>query len=107
MFEGMMVITLALAYMTLTPNSQIGAQQILAILLMLIYQVLYQMVPPAVGEGSSNAGRLFGFLPLLALAMILFPVIGVQLSEAVTRFFGWLALATTTFLLLMFKFVMA
>lgn len=107
MFEGMMVITLALAYMTLTPNSQIGAQQILAILLMLIYQVLYQMVPPAVGEGSLYAGRLFGFLPLLALAMILFPAIGVQLSESVTRFMGWLTLTVTSFLLLMFKFVMA
>ena len=77
-----------------------------AMVLYVIYWSIYVLVPPFAPISNSHLGKMFGMVPLVALAAILFPYINRRAPVIVTRGLGWLGLAFVSSSLLYSKFVL-
>ena len=68
-----MLLTLALFYGVYNRHEPFELNAVCAIVFTAIYLVVYLLIPPTLEVRSMRLGLLFGYVPLVSLAVILFP----------------------------------
>lgn len=68
-----------------------------------LYLVVYLLVEPFPAATSNHMGQLYGYVPMLSFAAILFPHFNPSSPEIVTKVIGWLGLTGVLLILCSFK----
>lgn len=91
------------AYFYRHQDDVIERSAIYALAMMALYWAIFFILPPAVMSTSIHIGRLYEFLPLLSLGMILFPDVHPQHPAGLIRSIGWGMWVLISVILITFK----
>lgn len=80
-------------------------EALIAMAIYALYLVVYLLVEPFPALSSKYMGQLYGLLPALSFAAILFPHFNTRSPDVVTKALGWLGLATAFVILSYFKWL--
>ena len=103
MIESIVLLTLALFYWVHNRHESLEVNAVCAIVFTTLYLTAHLFVPPTLEVTSMRLGLLFGYLPLVSLAVILFPQLNPGSPVPVTRFFGWIGLLAVFLILCVMK----
>ncbi|GIU44434.1 hypothetical protein TUM4438_15620 [Shewanella sairae] len=103
MLSAIAFIALIVCYFSFERSDTPVREAILAMLLYSGYLIVYLLVPPFANGTSTHMGQLYGLVPIVSLAAILFPYFNHKSPEIVTRVLGWFGLTIVAFILLCFK----
>lgn len=96
-------ITLLSCYFSFDKSETPAREAYLAILAYSLYLLTYLFIPPFPNGTSTHMGQLYGLVPIVSLAAILFPHFNHKSPEIVTRVLGWFGLIVVAIVLLCFK----
>ena len=98
-----MLLILASLYVVWNRHESFEAGAVFAIAFAAVYLATYLFIPPVLEVTSMRLGLLFGYVPLVSLAAVLFPQLNPGSPVPVTRFFGWIGLVAVFLILCVMK----
>ncbi|NLC01150.1 MAG: hypothetical protein GX789_07780 [Pseudomonas formosensis] len=98
-----MLLILASLYVVWNRHESFEAGAVFAIVFAAIYLTTYLFIPPVLEVTSMRLGLLFGYVPLVSLAAVLFPELNPSSPVPVTRFLGWVGLVVVFLILCVMK----
>jgi len=103
LIEVSIAVVLVAFYLAFKRHEPFDWQVVAAAAVMAVYLVIYLIVPPQLGITSPQTGKLFGLVPALSFAAILFPDLAVRVPAQVIRLLGWIGLLGVFVILCAFK----
>ena len=103
MVELTAFLALTLFYVFVNRAEPFEISVVFAIGFTAIYLAVYLLVPPKLEIISRYLGGIFGYVPMVSLAAIMFPQFNSRSPVQVTRFFGWLGLIVVLLILCILK----
>ena len=98
-----MLLALASLYVVWSKHESFEASAVCAIVFAAIYRATYLFIPPTLEVTSMRLGLLFGYVPLVSFAAVLFPQLNPGSPVPVTRFLGWVGLVAVFLILCVMK----
>lgn len=98
-----MLLILASLYVVWSRHESFEAGAFCAIVFAAVYLATYLFIPPTLEVTSMRLGLLFGYVPLVSLAAVLFPELNPSSPVPVTRFLGWVGLVAVFLILCVMK----
>ena len=103
MLGAIAFIVLVVCYFSFEKGDTSAREAIVAMLFYSVYLCVYLFVPPFANGTSTHMAQLYGLVPIISLAAILFPHFNDKSPEIVTRVLGWFGLAVVALILFCFK----
>lgn len=103
MIESTAFLALALLYTFINRDEPFEINAVFAIVFTAIYLAVYLLVSPQLEITPKHLGGIFGYVPIVSFAAILFPQLNSHSPIQVTRFFGWLGLVVVLLILCILK----
>lgn len=103
MVEITIAVVLVVLYLVINSWETYEVQVAFAAIIMTIYLVIYLWVPPKLEGTSPYLGQIFGFVPAVSFAAILFPDLSMKFPVGVTRFLGWIGLSVVLSIICVLK----